>query len=80
MRNTQSLFDNKEEAWEKASIENIGSYFNNRLKSIFAKVSSKPGVLRNSVNNPLFLLCFAASNENGAPIACRIANHLLEKI
>ena len=63
----------------KASTETIGRYFNNRLKSIFAAVADEPKVLRNSANSPLYLLCFAAGNPRGAPIALRIANHLLKK-
>ena len=35
-------------------------------------------MLRNSVNNPLYLLCFAVANERGQPIALRIAHHLLK--
>lgn len=56
----------------------IGRYFNDRLKTIFAGVADHPAVLRNTVGNPLFLLCFAAANEKGAPIACKIANSLLK--
>jgi len=36
-------------------------------------------VLRNSLNNPLYLLCFAAGNDRGATIAVRIANHILKE-
>jgi len=36
-------------------------------------------VLRNSSNNPLYLLCFAAANERGKPTALRIANYLLSE-
>jgi len=63
----------------KASTETIGRYFNERLKAVFTAVAEEPKVLRNSVNCPLYLLCFAVGNENGAPIALRIANHLLTK-
>lgn len=63
----------------KASTSTIGKYFNNRLKSIFADVADEPKVLRNSSNSPLYLLCFAAGNPKGAPIAIKIANHLLKK-
>ena len=63
----------------KASISTIGKYFNNRLKSLFADVADEPRVLRNSSNSPLYLLCFAAGNQKGAPIALKIANHLLKK-
>ena len=40
---------------------------------------AEPGVLRNSSNNPLYLLCFAAGNDKGAPIAVKIANHILKE-
>jgi three-Cys-motif partner protein len=63
----------------KATTETIGRYFNDRLKSVFPAVAEQPRVLRNSANCPLYLLCFAAGNEHGAPIALRIANHLLTK-
>lgn len=64
----------------KASMETIGRFFNDRLKSIFAGVAEKPGVLRNSSNSPLYLFCFAAANERGAPTALRIAEHLLKDL
>jgi hypothetical protein len=63
----------------KATTETIGRYFNERLKSVFAVVAEEPKVLRNSANCPLYLLCFAVGNEKGAPIALRIANHLLKR-
>jgi len=63
----------------KATMETIGRYFNERLKSVFPAVAEEPRVLRNSTNCPLYLLCFAVGNEKGAPIALRIANHLLTK-
>ena len=76
---TPMLFGGAAERVVKASTETIGRYFNNRLKSIFAAVADEPKVLRNSANSPLYLLCFAAGNPRGAPIALRIANHLLKK-
>jgi len=77
---TPMLFGGDEEHVVKASVATIGRYFNERLESIFAGVAPEPGVLRNSANCPLYLLCFAASNPNGAPIALRIANSLLKKL
>jgi hypothetical protein len=74
-----TLFGEPEERVVKASTETIGKYFNNRLKSIFPAVADEPKVLRNSANSPLYLLCFAAGNPKGAPIALRIATHLLKK-
>jgi three-Cys-motif partner protein len=64
----------------KASMDMMARYFNNRLKQVFAGVAEKPGVLYNSSKNPLYMFCFAASNERGKEIALRIANHLLETI
>jgi three-Cys-motif partner protein len=76
---TLTLFGREEDRVVKATTDTIGRYFNERLKSIFPAVAEQPKVLRNSANSPLYLLCFAAGNHNGAPIALRIANHLLTK-
>lgn len=75
-----TLFGDDKERVVKATMETIGRYFNNRLKGIFAGVAERPGVLRNSANNPLYLLCFAVGNERGKDIALRIANHLLKEV
>jgi three-Cys-motif partner protein len=63
----------------KASTATIGRYFNDRLRTIFADVAPEPKVLRNNTGCPLYLLCFAAGNPNGAKIAVGIANHLLTR-
>jgi three-Cys-motif partner protein len=78
----QDLFGDMQEQVNKASMETIGRYFVDRLKTIFpsAGVTDNPGVLRNSANNPLYLLCFAAGNKRGGPIALRIAEHLLKDL
>ncbi|MBX3330131.1 MAG: three-Cys-motif partner protein TcmP [Nitrospira sp.] len=75
-----NLFGDDNERVVKATMETIGRYFTNRLKSIFAGVAEEPGVLRNSANNPLYLLCFAVGNERGKDIALRIAQHLLKEV
>ncbi|HSL84285.1 MAG TPA: hypothetical protein VLF66_16040 [Thermoanaerobaculia bacterium] len=75
-----TLFGTQEDRVAKASMETIGRYFNDRLKTVFPGVAEEPGVLRNSMNNPLYLLCFAAANEGGAPTALKIANHLLREL
>jgi three-Cys-motif partner protein len=75
------LFGNDEKRVVKATNETIARYFNRRLKTIFPENGvAEPGVLRNSSNNPLYLLCFAAGNDKGAPIAVKIANHLLKEV
>jgi three-Cys-motif partner protein len=75
-----TLFEAGQKRVTKASMEAMGGYFNDRLKGIFAGVADPPGVLRNSTNNPLYLLCFAVGNRAGAPIALRIARHLLKEL
>lgn len=75
-----TLFSTPEERVIKATTETIGRYFNDRLKAVFAAVAEEPKVLLNSLNCPLYLLCFAVGNAKGAPIALRIANHLLAKV
>lgn len=79
VESTPGLFVAAEDRVVKATMETIGRYFNERLKSVFAAVADKPKVLRNKARCPLYLLCFAVGNRNGAPIALRIANHLLTK-
>jgi len=77
---TPTLFGDDQERVVKASMDTIGRYFTKRLKTIFAGVADRPGVLRNSANSPLYLLCFAVANKHGAPVALRIANHLLKDL
>jgi hypothetical protein len=77
---TPTLFGGEQERLVKATMSTIGRYFNERLKTLFAGVADEPGVLRNSANNPLYLLCFAAGNERGDPVALRIASHLLKEL
>jgi three-Cys-motif partner protein len=63
----------------RAPVEEIGRYFLDRLRTLFPAVADHPRVLSNSTHSPMYLLCFAAGNARGAPIALRIANHLLKK-
>jgi len=62
---------------KEARFESITRFFLKRLDSIFEKVAPNPLVLRNSKNNPIFLLCFAAANKKGATTAVKIARDLL---
>jgi len=75
---TTGLFGS-EERIEKGSFFDISQYFVKRLDTIFAGVAPNPLILRNSKNSPLYLLCFAASNEKGAKIAVKIAKNILGK-
>jgi three-Cys-motif partner protein len=80
IESTPTLFGDDRERVVKATMDTIGAYFTNRLKSIFSGVAREPGVLRNSANNPLYLLCFAVGNEPGKTIALRIAQYLLKEV
>jgi three-Cys-motif partner protein len=73
----RDLFGEPVDRVVKASTETIGKFFNDPLKDIFAGVAKHPRVLRNRVGCPLYLLCYAAGNPKGAPVAVRIAEDLL---
>jgi len=51
-----------------------------RLGETFPKVAQEPAILKNAMNSPLFLLCFAVSNPNktAQDLAMRAANHILK--
>ena len=71
------LFENEIIGIERASIDMIGQFFMDRLRSRFPAVAPEPAELRNSKNALLYLFCFAASNKRGSGVALRIANHIL---
>lgn len=76
------LTDEEEERLVKdASPEHIKEYLISRLKTIFPCVSNNPRIFKNSKNSPMFLFCFAISNESVAAqrLALRIADHILKK-
>lgn len=77
---TINLFGNEETTVVKATVEAIGQYFVDRLKTVFPGVAANPRVLMNSSNCPLYLFCFAVSSPNprAREIALRIANHILK--
>lgn len=62
-----------------ASFDSIAAFFRERLATVFEAVAPTSLPLFNSRNIPLFLLCFAAANERGAPTAIRIANDILRR-
>jgi three-Cys-motif partner protein len=76
---TLSLFPEQEPTFERtATPESIEAFVHRRLGSCFEGVA-RGLVLKNSRSNPMYLLCFAAANRRGAPIALRIAQHLLDE-
>lgn len=74
------MFGDETSELVKAGFDTIGRYFVDRLKTAFPGVAPHPMVLSNSTNCPLYLLCFAAGNAAGTPVALRIANHLLRGV
>lgn len=64
-----------------ADTDHIKEYIIKRLQTIFPCVSKNPRIFRNSNNSPMFLFCFAISNDSGPAqgLALRIADHILKK-
>ena len=71
---TQDLFGEMATTEKVASIQSIGRFFNQRLKTIFEQVASNPLELRNDFGTSLYLLCFASKNAT----ALRISSHILK--
>ena len=65
---------------KNASTEELKLYIEERLGTIFAKVSNNSRILFNRKSSPLFLFCFAVSNENpkAKALAMRVANYILK--
>jgi hypothetical protein len=75
------LFRGETNERTKVTVEDMEHFFSDRLKSLFPKGAvSEPVALKNSANCPLYLLWFAASNDHGAPIALKIAEHILNGV
>lgn len=74
----KSIFGQCEKVVKTATVEVIGQCFNDRLNQVFAGVAENPAELRSHSKCPLYLLCFAVSNENGKEIALRIAENALK--
>lgn len=84
-----SLFDmfqddedvtSEERLIKDANPEHIKEYILTRLETIFPCVSKHPRIFRNSRQSPMFLFCFAISNDSTSAqgLALRIANHILK--
>ena len=75
----QTLFGLDDPVEQKTvTLQRLADFFNRRLATVFEKVAPKPLLLKNSTGAPIFSLCFAAGNKTGAPIAVRIADHILK--
>lgn len=60
-------------------FQNLSDYVTQRLAAVFAKVHERPLLLKNRTGSPLFLFCFASGSPTGAPIAIRIAQHIINQ-
>jgi len=78
-RQDATLFGNESKTIKDADFSKISKFIVKRLKSIFAGVAENPLLLRNSKNNPLYLLCFASGNPRGAKTAIKIAQDILKR-
>lgn len=76
---TDIFGSNYSQTTKLADFDLIANYFVSRLKTIFAGVAENPRLLLNSRNSPLFLLCFAAANPQGAKTAIKIAQDILKR-
>ena len=76
----QSIFDESDKV--KLTIEELRAYIISRLQTIFPTVSKKAVIFRNSMNAPMFLLCFMGSNPSKAAqkASLSVADHLLSKL
>lgn len=75
----QGLLFDDEITKKTADAKHVAEYFVKRLETIFAGVAKKPLALYNAKNSPIYLLCFACGNKKGAPIALKIADHILKR-
>ncbi len=63
------------------TLEGLGAFYAERLRTVFPVVAPNPRTLRNDGNRPLFQLFFAAANTGrGGEIALKIAKHILDII
>ena len=64
---------------QKTNIDNIKQFILNRLTQTFPTVSDQAVILRNELNSPQFLLCFAGSNPSKAArkLSLKAANYIL---
>ena len=73
----ETLWGPEDTQRKEATLQAIGRFFLDRLKTIFERVAANPLPLLNSTNTPIYLLCFAAGNPKGAPTAVKIAQDIL---
>ena len=75
----EGLFGSQTKTKKVSDFKAIAGYFVRRLETIFPGVAKNPLPLRNSRNNPLYLLCFVSANPKGAKTAVKIAKDILNR-
>lgn len=78
-RTETGLFGTETYTYKVGDFDTIAQYMIGRLRTIFPGVAENPLPLFNSRNNPLYLLCFAAGNPQGAKTAVKIAQDILKR-
>ena len=71
-----NLFGDQGSIVRIAGVDDILTFFLERLRSVFARIVEQPMILENSKHTPMYALCFAAGNPRGAPTAVKIAAYL----
>ena len=69
-----------DEVYKESSTDKLKRYIEGRLSTVFKGVSSNSRILYNRKNSPLFLFCFAVSNDNpkAKALAMKVANYILK--
>lgn len=75
-----SLFDIVD--YKRVNFDELIKYITARLDEIFAYVSPKSRILKNSKNSPLFILYFMMTNNSGKAIGLgsKVVNQIFDKI
>lgn len=68
--------------YDRVDFDGLVGYITNRLTSIFAYVSPKSRVLKNSKNSPLFILYFIMTNNSPRAIGLgsKVVNQIFDKV
>lgn len=75
-----SMFDDADAVETDRGVDGLIALYRRQLEEVFADVAPGSRPLLNSKNVRLYEFMFAAANRAGAPIAVRIANHLLTRL
>lgn len=75
-----SFFDEEQRFNKEVNEVQLKKYIYGRLKTIFPAVADNPRILYDTKNSPLFLFCFAVSNDSHKAIRLALngADHILK--